>query len=98
MDGDKDAELTAMTAVWNALEKLDAEACNRVIAYVAGRLGLSKSVPSVPSVFPTIERPHAVPTIERDSATAEPKINDIRSFAQFKSPRTVTERAAVVAY
>jgi len=95
---DSDSELFAIRAVLSALVPLKREARSRVLDYVFKRLGLvidtgSQSLPTSAANFPT------APTHEMATAPTSPSgVQDIRSLAQQKSPKSANEMAALVAY
>ena len=92
-----DSELEAIQKLISALEPLNDDARRRVIQYVFGRLGLDEPVPNAAA-----RTTPPTPVILSSEATATPEaprhLSDIRTFAGQKSPRSVSERIAIVAY
>jgi len=100
-DVSRDDELEAIRQLVIALEPLDHDAQQRVIQYVFQRLGLSE-LPAVPeqaisarSVVPE----QVSPIREFPERKGESQfVQDVRSFAEQKGPKSIPERVAVVAY
>lgn len=91
-----DPELNAIQSIINALEPLNAEARQRVIAYIFQRLGLAieQQATSINSGELSV-----------GSATTNPPITpitsvvmDIRTLKEQKAPSTAIEMAAIVAF
>jgi hypothetical protein len=95
---ESDSELFAIRAVLSSLVPLKREARSRVLDYVFKRLGL---VLDTGSTAPTESvRDFSLTNSDLGLPAAPPPgaIQDIRSLAQQKSPRSANEMAALVAY
>lgn len=85
-----DPELNAIQSIVAALESLDADARQRVVTYVFQRLRLS--VESQDARQPASTTPITQVALQQQKPT------DIRTLKEQKSPRTVNEMCALVAY
>jgi hypothetical protein len=89
-----DPELLAIDLVLKALSSLDSDARARVVTYVFQRLGLeTTSMPTSPEPAQISKEAQA----PGPSATSA-RFNDVRSLKEAKSPKSVVEMAALVAY
>src|SRR4051794_20752895 len=90
-----DSELKALQDVVNALEPLDADARDRVIAYAFGRLRIS--APLAVDEEPSDHQPKPAPE-PVDLAGKPSRVVDIRSLREEKNPRSANEMAAIAGY
>ena len=95
---DSDSELIAIRAVLSALVPLKSDSRSRVVDYVFKRLGLviDTGSPSFPTSAPGFPTESA--DVSGAIATSPSGVQDIRSLAQQKSPKSANEMAALVAY
>jgi hypothetical protein len=95
---DSDSELIAIRDVLSALVPLKSDARSRVVDYVFKRLGLA--IDSGTPVFPASPLAFTVDGVDVSGpiATSSSGVQDIRSLAQQKSPKSANEMAALVAY
>lgn len=96
-EAEDDDDVKAISALIAALKPLNAESRSHVLEFVLKRLGISLGVTQAQPV-------HALPAA-LTSFTPPPaphlplsSIQDIRTFAAEKKPRTVNERVAVIGY
>jgi hypothetical protein len=94
-DPTPDPELKAIQQVIEALDSVQPDARERVIAYVFQRLGLGNaSALTLPALESPILPPSNLPPI----VSHEGGVHDIRTLAKSKKPKSDNEMAAVVAY
>lgn len=95
-DTAQDPELNAIQEIIKTLEPLNADARQRVIAYVFQRLGFAFEPQIAPASRAELSRSAST---DLDSVKEEsPAVIDIRTLKEQKSPSTDSEMAAVVAY
>jgi hypothetical protein len=91
-----DAELRAIQSIMQALEGLDGDALQRVIAYVFNRLSISTpSRLQVPTPPPTSGPLSASGTSDIQRRSHAPSIRDLK---EEKKPESSNQMAAIVAY
>jgi hypothetical protein len=92
----RDAEISALEVVIEALEPLDQDARSRVLEYSLRRLGMQE-LPAVEIVAPPAAAaapvPEAMPVVQHPSAVV-----DIRTLREQKGPTSANEMAALAAY
>ena len=93
-EAEKDPEFAAITAIVRVLEPLDEEARSRVLDYSLRRLGLSVSARTTGTPPPSGGLGATPPFADQIPAT----VNDIRTLAENKKPKTANEMAALVGY
>lgn len=92
-----DDELEAIRQMLSALEPLDREARTRTVEYVFRRLGIttpesSQGGTGAEHADVILRQIHTSPTPKQE------QLNDIRTFAKSKQPKSANEMAALVAY
>jgi len=99
-EAEDEADVKAISALIAALKPLNAESRSHVLEFVLKRLGISLSATQAHPVH----APPAAPTsFTPPAVTPSPfltpfNVQDIRTFAAEKKPRTVNERVAVIGY
>lgn len=93
----EDEVVKAISTLMDALTPLDKEAREHALDFVMKRLGISLSAAPAPIQHP------GLPTQPTPITPTTPPIpdqpgQDIRSFAALKSPKTMNEKVAVMAY
>lgn len=94
-DTSSDPEVKAIITLLSVLEPLAPQARANVIEYVFKRLGIDGALTEATRSSPSTIRPAIVST---DAPKTAQKVIDIRSLAEEKKPKTVSEMIAVVAY
>ena len=95
---DEDDDVNAISTVIAALKPLNSESRVYVLEFVLKKLGISLGAQSASPahVPPTTDTPARPPPATPHHSPSG--VNDIRSFAAEKNPKTVNERVAVIAY
>ncbi|WP_315767070.1 hypothetical protein [Bradyrhizobium sp. SZCCHNR2009] len=90
----EDEVVQAITKVMDALSPLDGEAREHVLEFVLKRMNINMAKPAAPPGAPVI--PGYTPLLQ--AFTPAPAGMDIRTFAAEKSPKTLNEKVALMAY
>lgn len=88
----EDEVVQAITKVMDALSPLDAEAREHVLEFVLKRMNINMGKPAAPPAIPGYYTPPSAAFI------AAPAEMDIRTFAAEKSPKTLNEKVALMAF
>jgi hypothetical protein len=97
-DGKHDDGVSAITAIIAALKPLDEKTRKNVLSYVLAQLGLNAAASFPAEMTPEENEPafRMMPGPSRSAAFFAQQ--DIRSLAEEKSPRTVNEKVALIAF
>jgi hypothetical protein len=93
-DEPEDDVVKAISTLMSVLRPLDKEARVHVIEFVLKRLDISLAADATLQT----QAPPFDKTLRTPSATEPSRVADIRSFALEKSPKTVSEKVALIAY
>jgi hypothetical protein len=95
----EDEVVKAISTVMEALAPLDKEAREQALDFVTKRLGISLGVQQQAPIEPHPSLPIPPPPVTPITPAAPDQHGqDIRSFAALKSPKTMNEKVAVMAY
>src|SRR5690349_1475203 len=93
----EDEVVKAISTLMEALTPLDKEAREHALDFVMKRLGISLGAAPAPIQHPGLPTPPTPITPATPPIPDQPG-QDIRSFAALKSPKTMNEKVAVMAY
>ncbi|WP_234685448.1 hypothetical protein [Bradyrhizobium monzae] len=93
----EDEVVKAISTLMEALTPLDKEAREHALDFVMKRLGISLGAAPAPMQHPGLPTPPTPITPATPPIPDQPG-QDIRSFAALKSPNTMNEKVAVMAY